>query len=119
MSGDAGASGLTRSECIPFEGYIGARGYGWVTFQGRQMGAHRREWIKAFGPVPEGLQIHHTCGNRICVNLEHLEALTSQQHNTRHQQERTTCRRGHPRSEFGRLERGCVWRCRKCHGELG
>jgi hypothetical protein len=38
------------------------------------MKAHRAVYMKAFGPQP-GLDIDHICGNRACVNLEHLRAV--------------------------------------------
>jgi HNH endonuclease len=46
--------------------------------------AHRVYFEMHKGPVPSGCEVHHTCGNRLCVNPEHLEALTGQEHRARH-----------------------------------
>jgi hypothetical protein len=32
------------------------------------------------GAVPEGKEIHHSCGNPLCVNPEHLIAVTRKEH---------------------------------------
>ena len=59
------------------------KGYG--TFSGggsydgknhRQVFAHRFAYEHFIGPIPEGLTIHHRCGVTLCVNPDHLEALT-------------------------------------------
>jgi hypothetical protein len=34
--------------------------------------AHRVAWTKAFGPIPDGLNVLHKCDNPPCVNVEHL-----------------------------------------------
>lgn len=38
--------------------------------------AHRFSYEKAKGKIPSHLQIDHLCRNRICVNPDHLEAVT-------------------------------------------
>lgn len=46
--------------------------YGWVTFRGQQMGAHRTSWILFKGEIPAGLVICHKCDVPQCVNPDHL-----------------------------------------------
>jgi len=43
---------------------------------GRAMeSAHRASYLTFVGPIPEGTIIRQSCGNRLCVNPEHLEVL--------------------------------------------
>lgn len=40
-----------------------------------------REWYEAnIGPIPEGEQIHHLCGNPWCVARDHLATFTVHDH---------------------------------------
>ncbi len=34
--------------------------------------AHKWFWEYAFGPVPDGFELCHTCDNRPCVRLDHI-----------------------------------------------
>jgi hypothetical protein len=52
------------------------QGYGQVWNKGKLHRAHRVFYELHRGPIPDGLQIDHTCGNRLCVNPDHLEPVT-------------------------------------------
>ena len=57
-----------------------ANGYGELRFGGQLYLAHRVSYELAYGAIPDGLQLHHTCGVRLCVNPSHLIALTVEAH---------------------------------------
>lgn len=76
-------------------------GYGTSSYKGKNMGAHRVSYILFYGHIPNGLVIHHRCENKICVNPEHLEAISQSEnlrlagwHGTQHIS-KTTCPYGH------------------------
>jgi len=62
------AGSVSPGPCIDWPGSINNVGYGTL---GRRL-AHRLSWESAFGPVPAGLLVCHTCDNRRCVRLSHL-----------------------------------------------
>ena len=47
-----------------------------IHHEGRAIAAHRAVDEYHNGPIPEGIQVHHTCNNKPCFRREHLKRLT-------------------------------------------
>lgn len=80
-------------------------GYGLATYEGKRQQAHRVSYQVFVGPIPDGLQIDHTCRQRMCVNPDHLEPVTQQENLLRGVLARTHCKRGH---EYAEGSRDCL-----------
>ena len=65
------------TECIEWQGPKHNMGYGRV---GIKL-AHRHVYEECYGQIPEGLTLHHTCKNKLCVNPEHLHCIRLDEHN--------------------------------------
>lgn len=54
-----------------------SEGYGMLKVANYKMrGAHRYSYELHVGPIPAGMIIDHKCRNRVCVNPDHLQAVT-------------------------------------------
>jgi hypothetical protein len=42
--------------------------------------AYRQYWEFFYGPIPAGHEVHHTCGNGMCVNPLHMQVVTPLEH---------------------------------------
>jgi hypothetical protein len=75
--------------CWIYTGTISDQGYGRARIGGSRVLAHRAAYSLTYGPIPDGLQIDHTCHtestdcpggptciHRRCFNPSHLEAVT-------------------------------------------
>lgn len=77
-------------------------GYGRVGFNRKDYYAHRLSYEFAHGEIPEGLEIDHLCKNTLCVNPEHLEAVSHAENVRRgdgwagRYAQKTHCPQGHP-----------------------
>lgn len=60
---------------------------------GRNVSAHRYVYELLVGPLDEGVEVWQRCGNRLCVNLDHLAERTKLQR--LHESAKPFCRRGH------------------------
>ena len=105
--------------------WVGAKdknGYGKTTFSGKTWRAHRLIYTMLKGPIPEGLEIDHTCRNKACVNPAHMEPVTTKVNVHRSDNacainaRKTHCPKGHPLSGenlYSYPQTG--WRgCREC-----
>ena len=67
----------------------------------KSIGGHRWAYQFCIGPIPAGLQVDHLCRNTLCVNPDHLEAVTRTENirrgtsPTAANARKTHCPRGH------------------------
>ncbi len=108
---------LDPNSCFEWRRSTDGPGYGRFTMGGSEFQAHVARWILENGAdVPEGHEIHHTCKNRKCVQLAHLECLPKAEHRTRHT--RRYCSNGHPYSaQNTRRDRRGYRICKPCSAE--
>src|SRR5438445_7913613 len=91
-----------ESGCLVWGGSVSSNGYGAVYLQGRRYRAHRLAYELRKGIIPAGKQLDHLCRNRLCINPEHLEAVTQKENILRGQgapaknARKTHCPQGHP-----------------------
>src|SRR6188472_1096483 len=62
-----------ETPCWVWNGAVRTTGYGQFS---RCTFAHRLSYETHVGPIPDGLDIDHLCGVRLCVNPDHLEPVT-------------------------------------------
>lgn len=70
--------------CHLWTGCRTKKGYGKLGLGGKYPYAHRWAYERAFGPIPDGLELHHTCHTPSCCNPEHLLEVTREQHEALH-----------------------------------
>lgn len=70
---------VSDSGCWIWGGVIDVNGYGRIPRTPLAQNAHRVSYAVHFGIIPRGIQIHHICTVRSCVNPMHLQALTPQE----------------------------------------
>lgn len=72
-----------RTDCIIWTGAVNNKGYGCFGVNGVSKLAHRVAWEDVHGPIPDGLTIDHLCRVRNCVNVRHMELVTSRENTLR------------------------------------
>lgn len=77
---------VTASGCWEWQGYIDRNGYGKVYDKKQLSWVHRVAYSHYVGQIPARHEVHHLCGNTICMNPDHLEAVTKAEHAFRHVQ---------------------------------
>lgn len=113
----------TASGCWQWTGYVLPSGYAEISFRSKQCRVHRLMYEAANGPIPDGMDVLHSCDNTLCFNPAHLslgtdsENITQSVERKRHAKSRNTCcPAGHSFAEHGWINPRTGWRaCKACN----
>lgn len=112
-----------KGPCHVFRGKKRAHGYCKISNLGVEEYVHRIVWIRANGPIPEGLEIDHQCCNKACCNIDHLRAVAHQVNSTENLSSpsmwqimaaKTHCPKGHEYTPENTRKYGRGRWCREC-----
>lgn len=76
---------VPRGACLVFTGARNSKGYGCVGSgrKSKSILVHRLAVIHRDGSIPEDMTVDHLCGERLCVNPEHLDVVTRSENSRR------------------------------------
>lgn len=107
-----------ESGCWDWVGTLARNGYGRIKVFGRQRIAHRYSYELHCGPIPDDLEIMHSCDNRRCINPGHMR-LGTHAENMREAAERKRMPSGSAHPFFGiRQERPKQSNIVRVHGAI-
>lgn len=93
------------ADCWMWTASVSQSGYStfWGGSDRGKVHGHRFVYELEVGPIPEGMTIDHLCGQPLCVNPAHLEAVTQRENILRARNglaaanaRKTSCQAGHP-----------------------
>lgn len=105
--------------CWIWQGSVDSRGYGQLMSNSIVWRAHRFFYTNLVREIPPNYQIDHLCKIKLCVNPEHLEAVTQTENIKRsgawnYNKTKTHCPQGHEYTNENTLFRQNKRTCRIC-----
>lgn len=118
-AGQISAHRADLGPCWIWKGAPNKKGYGRFTVNGRRYLAHRYAHLLWIGALVDGMEIDHLCRNTRCVNPQHLEQVTPEEHARRtdqgaYQRSKTHCPAGHAYTPENTRMEGNRRHCRSC-----
>ena len=109
--------------CWEWQGMVSDRGYALMKIGGKEVKVHQVAYRLFIGEIPAGLELHHRCENKRCVNPEHLDLLSRLEHLEMHPNNVTLLNRAKTHCEHGHaftpgntiLRRNGGRDCRECN----
>lgn len=99
--------------------------YKGIKIAGKKTDEHRLVWERAYGPIPEGMVIHHKNYNKHDNSLSNLELLTYEEHNEIHEtyknffvDKESWLKNLHTRSRAMSKDKGGLFWCNSCKKNL-
>ena len=90
--------------CLIYQGQTDGKEdpYGRISYRGTTMATHLVSWKRHKGRIPKGYDVDHKCTRRLCVEINHLMAVSkSKNAKLRDKRRRMSKRRGY---EYGKSE---------------
>jgi hypothetical protein len=102
-----------------------SKGYGCFSSNGKPIQAHRFSFLLSNKKLTKGLEVHHVCDNKCCVNPSHLKEITHKENTLLSNAcsaicaRKTECKRGHEFNEknsyvYKKKDGGLERRCKIC-----
>jgi hypothetical protein len=108
---------IRKGDCILYTGKLSAQGYVTIRYNKKLYSVHRliaaQKAQVNFETLSFDIDAHHSCQNRNCLNIEHLELIAKCLHPTVGNI-KMICKRGHDISIVGRRSNG---QCIACYKE--
>ena len=109
--------------CWVWQGSDNGTGYGQISKNYKKIYVHRLSYQIHTGDIPDGMTVHHSCMNTLCVNPGHLELVTRGENTlmgyainvaASKRKAITHCRYGHEYNEKNTYVSGGSRHCRSC-----
>lgn len=87
---------VPHGDCLLWQGASRTNGYGVTVYRGTQTTTHRIMYQLYIGEtLPDGMEVDHKCNNRLCINPDHLQAVSHAENMRLGATRRTHCKAGH------------------------